>query len=43
MYVQCGQPSTFFIITANGVQLDFVAFGITLVCPHELKSCNGLE
>ena len=41
--MQCGQPSTFFIITANGVQLDFVAFGITLVRPHESKFVNGLE
>ena len=28
---QCGQRSDFFIIYSNGVQLDFVAFGITLV------------
>ncbi len=29
--MQCGQRSDFFIIYSNGVQLDFVAFGVTLV------------
>ena len=42
--MQCGQRSDFFIIYSNGVQLDFVAFGVTLVrsAARLLQACHSV-
>ena len=36
---QCGKKSSFFIINSHGTELDFVAFGVTMVRAH-LPRCS---